>query len=141
MQTVTWRAPVAMRGASVALVAICAVGAVLGFATSDLRLGLFMLAIGLVFAYRLWTAVFRPKVTLTEDALEIRNGRHSATVPLSDVLYCRPRRAGLEIGCREGPMRLAPYPRISVFAGGARPDEAAELIMKRAEATRRGRRP
>jgi hypothetical protein len=136
MQTVTWRASVAMRGGAAAVVAICAVGAALGFATSDLRLGLFMLAIGLVFAYRLWTAVFRPRVTLTDDALEIRNGRHSATVPLSDVLYCRPRRAGVEIGCFEGPMRLAPYPRVSVFTGSARSDEAAELIMKRAEAAR-----
>jgi hypothetical protein len=79
-------------------------------------------------------------LTLTAQAVEIRDYPNDATIPLRDIAYCQARPAGMQISRVDGRINYAPYPTKSLIAHwtGRRTgaDAAAELIMARAEAAR-----
>jgi len=78
--------------------------------------GLIVAAAAVVLIVRLWALILRPSIVVDADGLEIRDGRNSLHVPWADVQVCAAGFGGITIGCTDGRLVLARYPRKSNLA-------------------------
>jgi len=103
--------------------------------------GLIVALAGAALATRLWVLILRPRTVLTAAGIEIRDGRNSVSVPWTDVQVCAAGFGGITIGCTDGRLVLARYPRKSNLARWLNrytpADEVAAYFEQRGETARR----